>query len=128
MIRPLCLAAGLALGVAGSALAQDGVYVLTHMDGRPVDVAFDMIASVEGRLSGQGPCNRWSVSQTADWPFVTLGAIQSTRMTCPDIVTETAILRHLPGMQRAEVDLYGALHLIGPDGARLSFTLTPHAD
>lgn len=59
--------------------------------------------SSRGRISGQGPCNTYSATQTAPYPWFEPGPIASTRAACPDLAAERAYLAALSRMQLAEV-------------------------
>lgn len=74
-------------------------------------------------IHGRAPCNRFSGNFTAAHPKnVTIGPLAVTRMACPDISIETAILNDLSRMTEWSL-VQSQLHLRGPEGQTL--TLAP---
>lgn len=74
-------------------------------------------------IHGRAPRNRFSGNFTATHPNnVTIGPLAVTRMACPDISIETAILNDLSRMTEWSL-VQSQLHLRGPEGQTL--TLAP---
>lgn len=77
-----------------------------------------------GRISGRGPCNAYSATQTAPYPWFEPGPIVSTRAACPELDTEQAYLTALTRMSLAEVS--GPVLILSNDtGETLEFRLRP---
>ena len=95
-------------------------YVLTEIIGQAVigDVTIDF--SEEGRVSGQGPCNRYFAEQLAPLPWFELGPIGSTKMACPHLEFETQYFTALMRARFAEA-LGDVLTLSDENGVILSF-------
>jgi len=73
----------------------------------------------DGRVSGHASCNRYSASYTRDGNTLTIGPTATTRMACPPALTnqEQVFLAALARVRRFEIDLSGALVLVGEPGA-----------
>ncbi len=102
---------GLVLALAGCA-GDEGVraygaaemtWVLASIDGVKVPSSATLEFPEPGRVSGQGPCNRWSATQTAPYPWFKLGPVAATRMACPDIKAEQLFFAALAEMTISEV-------------------------
>ncbi|MGR3291722.1 MAG: META domain-containing protein, partial [Paracoccaceae bacterium] len=57
----------------------------------------------QGRIAGKGPCNSYSASQNAPYPWLELGLIAATRAACPDLAAEREFFQALGGMTQIEV-------------------------
>ena len=57
----------------------------------------------EGRISGEAPCNIYSGSQTAPYPWFAPGPMMSTKRACPDLAAESLYFEALSEMTLAEV-------------------------
>lgn len=78
--------------------------------------------TTRGQISGRGPCNSYSATQTAPYPWFTPGTIASTRAACPDLAAEHAYLARLARMRLAEVS--GPVLILSNDaGETLEFRL-----
>ncbi len=97
-------------------------WVLTSINGQAVSYQAVLDLREAGRISGQGPCNRWFSQQNADLPDIALGPIGATRMACPDLADEAAMLDVLSTMTRAALSKDGTLVLTGGDGLLMEFT------
>jgi heat shock protein HslJ len=95
---------------------------LTSLDGQPFPAGATIDLSEPGRISGQGPCNRFFASYDGPLPDFRPGAIGATRMACPDLGAEAALFAALSAMTRAEVTGPVTLTLTGPEGRRMEFT------
>jgi heat shock protein HslJ len=102
-----------------------GTWVLIADAGNALDAEVTFDTTEAGRLSGQGPCNRWFATQTGKWPDLTLGPIGSTRMACPSMGAEAQFFDTLAAVTHAELAEGGVLRLTTPDGRSLSFTRAP---
>ena len=95
-------------------------YVLTELDGQAFvgDVTIEF--SEEGRVSGQGPCNRYFAEQLAPLPWFELGPIGATKMACPHLNLETKFFSALSRARFAE-SLGEVLTLSDENGVILTF-------
>lgn len=116
LILPACFQDETVAGYAG------GLWQLTERDGIPVTAAITLDLSDPGQISGTAPCNRYSATQTAPYPWVEIGPIATTRRACPDLQAEQAYLALLSRMTLAEVS--GPVLILSNDmGETLSFRL-----
>ncbi len=96
--------------------AADMAWNLKSIDG----TAFDARATLEfpeaGQATGMGPCNRWSASQSAPYPWFKLGPIRSTRRACPDMDAEQRFFMALEDMTISEVS--GNVLVLSNDAGR----------
>ena len=86
-----------------SAFGQSDDYVLQEMNGTSVSPTITLNISEPGTISGQAPCNRYSATQTAPYPWLEIGPIAATRAACPELQFETAYLAQLARMTLVEV-------------------------
>ena len=87
-----------------SGFADTGaVYRLIELDGQRFDAKATITFPEEGRISGVAPCNDWSATQGAPYPWFAPGPIAVTRRACPDLLAETRFLQSLSAMTLAEV-------------------------
>ncbi|MBH1973974.1 MAG: META domain-containing protein [Rhodobacteraceae bacterium] len=115
---PLILAAGLAAG-AGFADENAVATDFSKMDWRLVSVD-EVQLGVEvtlnlgeaGRVTGQGPCNRYFADLVQDGSAFQLGAIGATRMACPEMGKEAAYFIALQAVDTMEKTA-GFLRLTG---------------
>jgi heat shock protein HslJ len=52
---------------------------------------------------GQGPCNAFSASQTAPYPWFATGPLAATKRACPDLSAESAYFTALQEMTQVEI-------------------------
>lgn len=83
--------------------AGDFVWQLAEVNGVPYQPTATIDFTTLGTISGQGPCNSYSASQTAPYPWFAPGPIRATRRACPDLEAETAFFGALAKMTLAEV-------------------------
>ena len=86
-------------GYAGT----DTVYRLQSIDGAPYPAEATLQFPARGEVAGSGPCNAFSASQTAPYPWLAIGSIRATRRACPDLPAEQAFFDALGAMTIAEV-------------------------
>ena len=103
---------------------HDGFYLLSTLDGEPYSAKATIDLRVTGTVSGHGPCNAYRTSQTAPYPWLTLGPITATRRACPDLDAEAKFLEALGTMTIVEAanDL---LILSNDAGNRMVFYASP---
>ena len=78
-------------------------FVLRTLNGTPFAATATINIAEPGRVSGTAPCNTYSASQSAPYPWFEIGPIAVTRRACPDLAAETAFLGALAAMTLAEV-------------------------
>ena len=82
----------------------------------------------EGRLSGQGPCNRLQGRYQVDAGGLSLSALRATERACADPALQAldqALLNFLPQVARHELDERGDLLLRSAEGRRLRLSRRP---
>lgn len=105
--------------------APDGVvWRLVEANDRAVAYAATIQLFSTGKVTGSGPCNRFTASQSAPLPWVEIGAIAATRRACPELDAEAEYFRLLAAMDFAEVAGDGLL-LTNGAGESLFFRKTP---
>jgi heat shock protein HslJ len=125
--RRSCRAAiGLCLWLlpASGALAMsdlEGVWRLTAIGGAEVAATVTLDLTEAGRISGQGPCNRYSGPNGASLPDLRIGPMISTRMACPEMALEGDYFSALSGVTRATLGKDDLLVLSGDGAADLTF-------
>jgi heat shock protein HslJ len=81
----------------------DKLWRLHTLDGQ----AFAALATLRfpeaGRIMGQGPCNAFSASQTAPYPWFATGPLAATKRACPDLSAESAYFTALQEMTQVEI-------------------------
>lgn len=87
-------------------------------------VAFQADATISfpeaGNIQGNAPCNRYSASQNAPYPWLETGPIIATRAACEKLPAETEYFQELSDMTQIEV-LDDLLILRSDDGRELVF-------
>jgi len=96
-------------------------YRLSHVG----DAAFSANATIafpeKGTARGTAPCNTWSATQTAPYPWLALGPIARTERACPDLAAEQSFFDALSTMTLAEVQ--GTTLILSNDaGQEMVFT------
>ena len=121
--------AALVLALAATACADETIsgyadpsatYVVTEIDGAPFAPRATIAFPEQGTARGEGPCNSWSASQTAPYPWIELGPILATKRACADLPDEARFFDALGGMRIAEVS-GPVLILIGENGRQMVF-------
>ncbi len=77
-------------------------WTLNLVDGKPVAYSATINLGVEGRVSGQAPCNRYSGSLKADGNSFVPGMIASTKMACENMAAEADFFKILAGITTKE--------------------------
>ncbi len=82
---------------------------------RPATLRFE-----EGRLAGQGPCNRYGGAWRMEGEQLRIDALLATRMACPEpaMAQEARLLRLLETARLGRLTA-DRLEITGADGARL---------
>lgn len=77
-------------------------FALTEIGGVPYTARATIAFPEQGLARGTGPCNAWSATQTAPYPWLALGAIAATRRACPELAQETEYFAALAEMTLIE--------------------------
>jgi heat shock protein HslJ len=93
---------------------------LTSLDGAPFEAPLVAELTVDGRVVGEGPCNRFSANYSGRLPDLTFEPVAATRRACPDLPLETAAFAALGRVDTAALT-GGRLILTGADGTALAF-------
>ncbi|MDO9637875.1 MAG: META domain-containing protein [Pseudotabrizicola sp.] len=121
----LALAAGLGGHFAGAQSVPAGdnaiQWNLVAIDGAPFDATATIDLATPGRITGQGPCNRFSASYDGALPDMRPGPVVATRMACADLAAESTMFGALSQMVRAEVTGPDTLLLTGAKGGSMEF-------
>lgn len=98
-------------GVAWKIVEAGGAAV---PEGSPASIEFN----IEGQVSGNSGCNRFTGGYVAEGAGVTFQPIAGTRMMCPPeaMAVETAVFAVLQGQARVSVDAEGRLVIEGASG------------
>jgi len=68
---------------------------LVTLNGVPFNSSASIAFPARHQIAGQGPCNRFSTSNTKPYPWIEIGPIAATRRACPDLDTEAAYFESL---------------------------------
>ncbi|WP_227270915.1 META domain-containing protein [Roseobacter weihaiensis] len=103
--------------VAGYGAAGQ-VWHVTEIDGVPFAANATLTFPEPGRIAGKAPCNAYSASMTAPYPWFEVETIAATRALCPDSAAEEAYFEALTDMTLSEV-LGTTLILSTPEGRKI---------
>jgi len=78
-------------------------YRLEAINDAPFDARATISFPAEGRIEGNGPCNTYSTTQSAPYPWFETGPIAATKRACPDLALESEFFAALPRMTLIEV-------------------------
>lgn len=111
-MKPMLFAALLfALPACADDAARAG-WVLISVDGIAVDYAATLDLDQPGRISGQGPCNRYFAQVEGNLPEFRPVALGSTKMACEALAAESGYFALLAAVETAEIGS-DELHLRG---------------
>lgn len=79
------------------------VYLLEEVDGEPYPERATISFPEPGRVAGQAPCNSYSASLTAPYPWFAVDTIAATRRACPALAHEAAFFEALRAATLIEV-------------------------
>lgn len=102
----------------------DVTWQLQSLDGQPFTAEATLAFPAEGQITGRGPCNSFSGSQTKPYPWFGAGPLRSTRRACPELAAEQAYLAALRAMTLAEVQ-GNTLILSNDQGREMVFSAAP---
>ena len=100
--------------------AADRIWTLKELNGAPFTASATLTFPQVGEIAGVAPCNGYSATMTAPYPWFEAGPIAATRRSCPDLAAETAFLKALTEATLAEV-ADDTLILSNPDGLTMVF-------
>lgn len=92
------------------------VYRLAEIDGAAFTARATIAFPEEGRAQGEAPCNGWSATQSAPYPWFELGQVLATRRACPELEAESRFFEALGVMTLAEVQ--GPVLILTNDAGR----------
>jgi heat shock protein HslJ len=95
-------------------------FILVEIDGEAINLRTTIAFPAVGEVVGQAPCNRYSATQTAPYPWFSVDGIGTTRMACPDMAAEAAFLAALQDMTLSEAS-GDTLILSNSDGRQMVF-------
>lgn len=124
MIRPVALAltAAAALAACGptpssTATSQGGIpfgpYYMVGIGKDATPQRNSTLVISGSQLTGTGPCNSFTATNSAEWPQMAVTNFVSTRMTCRDQALENQYFGALAGATQAEFN-GGVLVIKGP--------------
>ncbi|MGB0660589.1 MAG: META domain-containing protein [Mangrovicoccus sp.] len=105
----LMVAAGFAAGDAGAAEAvspfanPDAEWHLVSLNGAALEGEANLVFPEPGRMAGLAICNRFSGGMDWSAGSVKIGPLISTKMACPDMSGEMAVLAVLNDAERLEI-------------------------
>ncbi|SPF78600.1 hypothetical protein ALP8811_02529 [Aliiroseovarius pelagivivens] len=97
---------------------------LVELDGASFPAKATISFPEKGRIAGQAPCNSYSGTQSAPYPWFETGPIAATKRACPDLTAEAEFFEALGQMRLAEVS-GDTLILSNEDGREMVFTSLP---
>ena len=107
----LCTALLFALPACAEETAG-GAWALNSVDGVAVQYAATINLDEPGRISGQGPCNRYFAQVEGKLPAFRAVALGSTKMACEALAAESGYFALLSAVDTAEIGAED-LHLRG---------------
>ncbi|MEO9862468.1 MAG: META domain-containing protein [Yoonia sp.] len=96
--------------------AEGAIYRLDSIDDTDFAATATITFGADGTVGGNGPCNTYSTTQTAPYPWFALDPIASTRRACPDLDAETTFFTALAEMTLSEVG--GDVLILSNDAGR----------
>ncbi|AXI45068.1 META domain-containing protein [Sulfitobacter sp. SK012] len=103
--------------------ADDQIWTLTELNGEPFNAKATLLFPEPGSIAGDAPCNSYTATMSAPYPWFEAGPIAATRRACPDLATESVFLAALSAASLSEV-AGDTLILSNPDGLSMVFTAT----
>ena len=104
---PFVLCASLAACAADETItaygAGDSVWHVIEIDGAAFDAAATISFAAAGTVTGTAPCNTFTASQIALYPWIELGSIAATKRACPDLAQEATFFETLSAVNTADV-------------------------
>ncbi|MEM7076279.1 MAG: META domain-containing protein [Pseudomonadota bacterium] len=104
--------------------ASDATWHLSELDGASFPARATLRFPRKGHITGDGPCNSFTGTQSEPYPWFRVEKVASTRRACPDLSRETAFFDALAAMTLAEIG-QDILILSNTDGQEMIFTRQP---
>lgn len=101
---------------------QGAEYVLREINGASYPERATLIFPEEGRIAGSAPCNSFSGTLLAPYPWFELGPLAVTRRACPDLPAESQFFTALQRMKLIEFS-GSVLILSTTEGEEMIFTI-----
>ncbi len=99
---PILLAACLKDETISGYVDQTATFQLVEINGTPFTATTTLSFPKQGQINGQAPCNTYTASQTAPYPWFEIGPIAATRATCTEIAQEAEFFAALARMTLIE--------------------------
>ncbi|NIZ62482.1 META domain-containing protein [Sedimentitalea sp. CY04] len=93
---------------------------LVEMDGQPFTATTTLHFPEQGRIAGAAPCNTFTATMDAPYPWFEIQELSLTRMACDDMTMEHQFLQTLQDMTLSEVSA-GTMILSNVDGREMVF-------
>ena len=77
-------------------------YHLQEINGTAFPARATITFPEKGRIAGYGPCNSWSATQSAPYPWFKATSIGGTEIACPDLDQEQIFYQRLAAMTLIE--------------------------
>ncbi|WP_235604608.1 META domain-containing protein [Sulfitobacter sp. EhC04] len=100
--------------------AADKEWRLVELQDAPFTATATLTFPEQGVVTGQGPCNSFSTTNTVPYPWFDAGPVIATRRACPDLAAESAYFTLLEAATLSEV-LGNTLTLSDDSGVLLTF-------
>ena len=100
--------------------AGDQVWALHEIDGQTFAAPATLRLQAGGQITGDAPCNSYSGTLTAPYPWFEIGDLSATRTACPDLEAEGFYFAALMAMTQSEVS-GDVLILRNDDGHEMVF-------
>ena len=100
--------------------AADKEWRLVELTGAAYDGPATLTFPEMGKIGGRAPCNRYTATMDAPYPWFDAGPIAATRMACPNLEAETRFFEALEAATLSEV-MGNTLILSDDNGVLLVF-------
>jgi len=117
---PIVLASCLKDETVSGYADPDAVYTLEELNGTPFDAPATISFPTAGSVRGKGPCNSYSASQSAPYPWLDLGPFAVTRALCSESPSEKLFFAALVEMTQIEA-FAGVIILRSEAGGEMVF-------
>ncbi|MDW4500522.1 META domain-containing protein [Sulfitobacter sp. D35] len=81
----------------------DRIWTLAEIDGAAFSARATLVFPGDGQVAGESPCNSYSGTNTAPYPWFELGPVRSTRRACPELEAESRFFAALEAMRLVEI-------------------------
>ncbi|WP_170398701.1 META domain-containing protein [Ruegeria arenilitoris] len=101
--------------------AADQTWALQEIDGQPFETSALLRFPEEGKIAGNAPCNSYSGTLNAPYPWFEIADLTATRAACAGLEAEGFYFAALMAMTQSEVS-GDVLILRNEDGHEMVFT------